>query len=398
MSFRFPARWEGRDGPHLGPNPLTEALSARRASGKDILDLTASNPTGVGLAFPEDWTGLLGGDKSLHRYAPDPKGLPSARDAVAACYRDRGEPMDPEDLLLTAGTSEAYSHLFRLLCEPGDAILVPRPSYPLLETLADLAGLSLGTYPLVPREGQGAAAWNPDREALAAQITPRTRAIIVVQPNNPTGSVLSPEDAAWLLALAERRGLALIVDEVFADYRHDGAASTPMLRTAGPLVFTLNGLSKLLGLPQLKLAWIHVAGNASDKARALDLLAWIGDAHLSVGSAPQLACPELLRRRGEFQEPIRARLRENLAALRTVAAAHSRLHPLWPQGGWCLPVRCDGIADDEAFAIRLVETEGLLVQPGYFFDFDDEETIVVSLLPEPGLFREGLERLVRALT
>jgi alanine-synthesizing transaminase len=392
MSFRFPARWEGRD---HGPNPLSEAIVSRKNSGADLLDLTVSNPTTVGLAFPEDWPGLLVGD-SLRRYDPDPKGSRTVRDAIAGYYADRGESVSPDDLFLTAGTSEAYTHLFKLLCEPGDAILVPTPSYPLLETLADLGGLSFETYPLFPHETQGVVHWSPDREALTAQITDQTRVLCVVQPNNPTGSILSLETAIWLIELAERYDLALIVDEVFADYLHD-VHTTPLLRSGGPLVFTLNGLSKLVGLPQLKLAWIHIAGNAADKAKAKDLLEWMCDAHLSVSSASQLAAPELLRRRTEFQGPIRERIATNLRTLREFAATNLGLQPLWPQGGWCLPVRYVGIRDDEEFAIRLVKDEGVLVQPGYFFDFEDEETIVLSLLPEPEIFREGMTRLTRSL-
>jgi alanine-synthesizing transaminase len=392
MSFHFPARWEGRE---HSPNPLSEAVAKRKSMGTDLLDLTVSNPTSVGLKFPEDWPELLVGD-SLRRYDPDPKGSRMVRDAIAGYYADRGESVSSDDLFLTAGTSEAYAHLFKLLCEPGDAILVPTPSYPLLETLADLGGLSFETYPLVPHETQGVINWSPEREALTAQITDQTRVLCVVQPNNPTGNILSSETAIWLIELAERYDLALIVDEVFADYRHDGAA-TPLLRTGGPLVFTLNGLSKLVGLPQLKLAWIHVAGNEPDKAKANDLLEWMCDAHLSVSSASQLAAPELLRRRVEFQKPIRERIATNLATLREFTATNQRLQPLWPQGGWCLPVRCVGIRDDEEFAIRLVKDEGVLIQPGYFFDFEDEETIVISLLPDPEIFRGGLTRLVRTL-
>jgi alanine-synthesizing transaminase len=401
MPFRFPSRWEGRD---HDPNPLTEAVATRRASGRDLLDLTVSNPTAVGLAFPEDWTSLLG-VQSLTRYEPDPKGLPVVRDAIADYYSERGETVDPDDLFLTAGTSEGYAHLFRMLCEPGDTILAPRPSYPLLETLADIAGLTLETYPLVQYVDGGAAAagihaWSPDREALTAQVTPHARILCVVLPNNPTGNVLMPDDAAWLLEFAAKHNLAIIVDEVFADFLHDhgqARGTTPLLSSAGPLVFTLNGLSKLVGLPQLKLAWIHVAGDPADKAQARELLEWICDAHLSVGTAPQLAAPELLRRRAEFQGPIRDRLAENLSILRDVAAGYPRLQPLWPQGGWCVPIRCEGIGDDESFAIRLVENEGVLVQPGYFFDFEDEEAIVVSLLLDPVVFRDGLTRLSRAL-
>jgi len=402
MAFRFPARWRGRE---HGPNPLTEAVIARRASGADVLDLTVSNPTLVGLPVPLDWPRHLGGDgavagqagaESLNTYDPHPQGLESARRAIAAYYRDRGADVDPDALFLTAGTSEAYGHLFKLLCEPGDTVLVPRPSYPLLDTLAELAGLNLGHYPLMARDGDDAISWRLDREALLAALTPRVRILCVVHPNNPTGSPLEADDAAWLVRVAEARKLAVVVDEVFADYRFDGG-STALVTSKEALVFTLNGLSKLVGLPQLKLAWIHVSGPAADLAIAKDALEWMCDAALSVGTAPQLACAPLLARRAEFQGPIRARLEENLAALRAVADSCPRLKPLWPKGGWCVPVRCAGIEDDETFAIRLVEEAGVIAQPGYFFDFDDEETLVVSLLTPPELFREGLARIVKTL-
>lgn len=411
MRFRFPARWQ--DGEH-GPNPLTEAVNARKAAGLPLLDLTVSNPTAVGLAFPGDWPQLLQGEGStgtsregersaLHVYNPDPKGLPVARRAIAE-YRDGDSsavlpPVSPDDLFLVSGTSEGYAHLFRLLCEPGDAILVPRPSYPLLDALAGINGITIASYPLVAetRPTQDAVAWRIDRDALeaeAGEAGPRARAIVVVSPNNPTGHALADDDGAWLLAFAEARGLAVIVDEVFADYRHDGQTTARLVPAAdGPLVFTLNGLSKLVGLPQLKLAWIHVAGNAADKAVAAEALEWMCDAHLSVGTAPQLACAPLLRRRAEFQDPIRARLAKNLATLRAIADGAPGLQVLWPQGGWCVPVHCAGIGDDERFAIRLVEEAGVLVQPGYFFEFDDEETVVASLLVPEEVFREGMERL-----
>lgn len=419
MPFRFPARWEGRD---HGPNPLTQALRARKTAGLPLLDLTVSNPTVVGIPFPDDWPELLtgkdeghvggegfdSGRAALRGYDPDARGLTSARRALADYYRERGESVQADDLFLTAGTSEAYAHLFKLLCEPGDTILVPRPSYPLLDTLADLAGLALAPYPLVPVGDKGPTdmppntrmtTWKPDRRALTEAITPRTKVLVVVSPNNPTGNALTDDDAAWLHELAERRGIALIVDEVFADYRHDGMASTSLLTSGdgGPLVFTLNGLSKLVGLPQLKLAWIHVAGDARDKAIATEALETMCDAALSVGTAPQVACAPLLRRRAEFQGPIKTRVAENLASLSALVADVKGLQVLWPEGGWCVPLRVDGVEDDEAFAIRLVEEHGVLVQPGYFFDFDDEETIVISLLTPPEVFREGVRRIIAEL-
>jgi aspartate/methionine/tyrosine aminotransferase len=406
VPFRFPARWDGLES---GLNPLSEAVARRRAMGLALLDLTPSNPTTTGVPLPGDWMPLLA-DPDGRVYAPDPKGLPAAREAIARYYGERdgadeeqseASSVNPDDLFLTAGTSEGYSHLFKLLCDPGDEILVPRPSYPLLDTLAGLSGIELRGYPLVP--DADSPAWRIDFEALEAALSPRVRALVVVSPNNPTGNILSSGDATSLLEFAERHGLAVIVDEVFADYVFEGTESPRRLVSNHVPVFTLNGLSKLVGLPQLKLAWIHAAGNAADKAKAKDALEWMCDAHLSVGTAPQLAAPELLRRRAEFQQPIRERLRENLAALREIASRHPWMRPMWPQGGWCVPIRCPGIGDDEAFAIRLVEEDGVLVQPGYFYDFgdgdgDDEETIVVSLLTPPEIFREGLAKLAVALT
>jgi aspartate/methionine/tyrosine aminotransferase len=412
VTFRFPGRWPQED---PGPNPLSAAVQRRRDAGLPVVDLTLSNPTRAGLAFPENWEALLG-NAAVRSYDPDPRGSAGAREAIARYYteRDTGRGasearagcVEPRDLFLTAGTSEAYSHLFKLLCGPGDAALVPRPSYPLLETLADLEGVTLHPYDLVPGARAGVphpvqgTPWVLDRDDLLSALTPATRIVFVVHPNNPTGSLLSPEDAAWLLDLATRKGLAIVVDEVFADYRVNGS-SAPRFPSDGPLVFTLNGLSKLLGLPQLKLAWIHLAGSPSLKTVAARHLEWMCDAYLSVGAAPQAACAELLRRRAEFQDPIRDRITANLATLREFAEKHPALQPLWPEAGWCLPVRCAGLIengmDDEAFAIRLLATEGVLVQPGYFFDFEAGDRIVLSLLPEPKSFRQGLERIVRLL-
>jgi aspartate/methionine/tyrosine aminotransferase len=394
VSFPFPERWGERE---HAPNPLSEAVARRRATGAPLLDLTVTNPTRCGLAYPAGWENLLAGP-GVRVYDPDPRGGEAARAAVAAYYAERdGRPADPESLFLTAGTSEGYSHLFRLLCGPGDEVLVPRPSYPLLETLAELGDVTLRPYDLLPGRADFARGtpWALDRAGLEAAAGPRTRALVIVNPNNPTGSRLSDGDAAHLLEFAGRRRLALIVDEVFADSLR--APASPFPASAGPPVFTLNGLSKSLALPQLKLAWIRVEGNPEDTRRARETLEWMCDAYLSVSTASQLACAALLPRRAEFAGPLRARIEANLETLRGLAAGRPRLRPLWPEGGWCLPVRCEGIGDDEAFAIRLVREEGVLAQPGYFFDFDDEETLVLGLLTEPDVFREGAARLARAL-
>ncbi len=410
MAFRFPGRWPEGD---AGLNPLSEALERVRASGKQVLDLTVSNPTKCGLQFPKGWEKLLGGgsdSSGIRIYDPDPQGHSVARAAIAAYYNERDNSgrdrrdapaVDPVDLFLTAGTSEGYSHLFKLLCGPGGHALIPRPSYPLLETLADLENVKLGTYALVPGEpaAHGGTPWKVDRRSLEAALTKNTRILFVVQPNNPTGSLLDAEDTAWLLTVAEENDLALVVDEVFADYTYGTAAAR--IHSEGPLVFTLNGLSKLIGLPQLKLAWIHVDGNATDKEKAKRYLEWLCDAYLSVGTASQAACAELLHRRAEFQGPLRSRLEANLATLRELADRHPELAVLWPQGGWCVPMRGAGIIDDEAFAIQLLEAEGVHIHPGYFFDFADfgeEDVIVLSLLPDPAVFREGVTRLIRQLS
>jgi alanine-synthesizing transaminase len=411
MSFRFPARWHGLES---APTPLSEALARRRAAGLPLLDLTGSNPTTAGTPLPEDWTSLLA-DPAGRTYAPESKGLRVTRAAIARYYAERdgaGSAIDPEALFLTAGTSEGYAHLFRLLCEPGDEALVPRPSYPLFDTLASLSDVELRPYPLLPAaDAPGMPVWRIDFAALESAVTPRTRAILVVSPNNPTGNVLSGDEATALLAFAARHGLAVIVDEVFADYIFGSAAAShpqsarPARRLASHdvPVFTLNGLSKLVGLPQLKLAWIHVDGNPADKAVAMNALEWMCDAHLSVSTAAQLAAPELLRRRAEFQAPIRARLAENLKTLEELATTHASLQPLLPEGGWAAPIRCLGLKndeDDEALTIRLVEEHGVLAQPGYFYDFEEDEgeaTLVVSLLTPPEVFREGLTRIAAAL-
>ena len=374
MPFHFSDRWQDSD---PTPNALTEAIAARKKSGQPIFDLTASNPTQCGIVYP-DWTSLLN-QSSVQTYDPHPQGNLKAREAIAQYYAERSERVAPYDLFLTAGTSEGYAHLFKLLCDPGDEVLVSSPSYPLLETLASLEGIQIRSY--------------FDLKSLKANLTERTRAIFLVQPNNPTGHVLSKNDADYLVHIAEEKGLALVVDEVFADFLYNSNI-LPLLHSKKSLVFTLNGLSKLLGLPQLKLAWIHVDGETSLKARAKKHLEWICDAYLSVSTASQAACPELLERRLDFQIPIQERLETNLSTLREVAKANPQLEPLWPQGGWCIPVRCKGVEDDEAFALELLEKHGVLVHPGYFFDFEEEDVVVLSLLIEPTVFREGLARLL----
>jgi aspartate/methionine/tyrosine aminotransferase len=374
------------------PNALALAEAERRAAGTGLLDLTVSNPTRCGLDTPADWTRLLD-DPAGRTYDPHPQGLRPARKAIAEYYARRGQAVDPDDLFLTSGTSEAYSHLFKLLANPGDRVLAPRPSYPLLHSLAGLESLQLDAYGLaIGEESRGGMTWNVDRNGLNAAVSDRTRAICAVQPNNPTGHLLTPSDSSFLTELAAARNMALIVDEVFCDYLHDAKADPVPLLSGHGLVFTLNGLSKILGLPQLKLAWIHVSGPEALKAEAKKRLEWICDAYLSVGIPAQNAVPWLLARALEFQEPLRKRLRANLACLKELSGRISWT-PLWPQGGWSDPLRLRDLENDEAFAVSLIRDQGVLVHPGYFYDFDGEDILVVSLLTQPDIFEAGLRRM-----
>ena len=263
----------------------------RRAAGARILDLTLSNPTQAGFAYPDAEILAALAAPALLRYEPEPRGLPAARAAVAAYYAARGESVDADDVLITASTSESYALLMKLLAEPGDEILVPAPSYPLFDVLAALESVSLVRYPLEHAPGRG---WRIGREALERALSPRTRAIVVVHPNNPTGSYVQADERAWLEALCARRGLPLIADEVFLDYGRGAACEASFATTQGALAFALSGLSKLAGLPQLKLGWIALAGPGLLRREARDRLEFIADAYLSVGAPVQHAAASLL--------------------------------------------------------------------------------------------------------
>lgn len=380
-------------------SPLWAERSRRLAAGETLLDLTRSNPTDAGFAYPSDLPALLSRPEVL-AYHPDPKGLLSARQAVAAYLQGLrgGTAVDSGDLLLTASTSEAYSFLFKLLCDPGDEVLIPVPTYPLFDSLAALEHVSLVRYPLRPRAAapEAPSHWSPDFARLSRIISTRTKALILVSPNNPTGHMADADEAAAYVRLARDYGLALIVDEVFSEYLFAGSRHHPVL-SDGPLVFTLNGLSKLAGLPQLKLGWIHVAGEPSRVREALDHLEWIADAFLSVNTPVQAACADLLARAPALRAPIRARLDANLAA--SLSFASPRLHPLRPEAGWSMVL---GVApagpgrDDEEFTLGLLRRHGVLLHPGHLFGFEEDSEslhVIASLLAPEAEFREGLQRL-----
>ncbi len=372
-----------RTGWDLAANALSGAVEAARASGRPLLDLTESNPTRAGLGWPVDVLASALSDPRLGEYEPTPRGLPEAREAVTRYLASRGVAARPEHVLLTASTSEGYALLLKLLCDPGDEVLVPAPAYPLLDLLADLESVRLVRYPL-----RHDGAWYADLQALAAAITPRTRAVVVVSPSNPTGWLLSAAERAALERLCAERRLALVGDEVFADTALGPVAS--VLGARACLTFHLSGLSKVCGLPQLKAGWIAAAGPADQVAPALERLEVIADAYLSVSGPAQLALPTLLARREAFLGPLRARLQQNRAAVQAVRGAP--FHALASGGGWSAVLRIGETLDEEALCLDLL-ADGVVVQPGFFYDFERSGHLVISLLTEPATFREGLARV-----
>jgi hypothetical protein len=368
------------------PNRLSRALAHARQSG-ELIDLTVSNPTRVGIPYPSD---LLAGlaDPAALDYAPSPFGMRDAREAVARTYARRGLSIEPERIVLTASTSEAYSLLFKLLCEPGgSSVLTPVPSYPLFEHLTRLDGVEQRRYGL---EYHGR--WTIDGADLDRAWTPGTRAVLTVTPNNPTGAALNGHDAAELVARCARHDAALIVDEVFCDYPLAGPLDEPgALASPECLVFRLGGLSKTIGLPQAKLGWIAIQGPDAEVIEALDRLELICDTYLSVSTPVQVAAAGLLEKGTAVRDRILERVRHNYAALRDTLAPSGGAAVLPADGGWSAVIRVPATRTEEALVLALLERDRVVVHPGYFFDFPHEAFLVVSLLPRPELFARGLQ-------
>jgi hypothetical protein len=370
------------------PNRLTLSLEARREAGARLLDLTESNPTRAGLQYPAEIAAAFA-DPRMLVYAPSPAGSVTAREAVSGYYAARGCTVDAGRILLTASTSEAYAYLFKLLGNPGDEVLVPRPSYPLFEFLARAESLVPRQYPLRYFGG-----WSIDIEALEAAITGRTRAVVLVNPNNPTGSYVKRAELAALTQLAARRGLALISDEVFSDYAFgaDAGRVATLAAVEDCLAFSLSGLSKVAGMPQMKLGWMVCSGPERLRREAMEKLEWIADTFLSVGAPVECAAAKLLRAGAEVRRSIGERTAANLAVARELldGAAASLLAV---EGGWNLTLQVPRIRSEEEWALELLARQDVLVQPGYFYDFEGEAFLVVSLLTRPEVFREGVHRL-----
>lgn len=392
--MRLP-RFAARTGWDLSDNRLASILAEARAAGRPLIDLTESNPTRCAILDAEPLIARLGDPRGA-RYEPLPLGHPTARAAVTGYYRERGLEVDPERVALTASTSEAYGWLLKLLAERGDDVLVPAPSYPLLEYLACLEDVALTPYPLVREEG-----WRIDLGALEAAIGERTRAIVLVHPNNPTGSFTRRDEAEALSALAAERGLALIVDEVFGDHLLGPLLPDRLPSFAGrasALTFVLSGLSKVMALPQLKLGWIAVSGPPHLAAAAMQRIEVIADTYLSVATPVQLALPEILAARAPVQRAVAARVHGNLAALDAALAQGGAARRLPADGGWSAILEVPRLHDEDGWVELLLREEGIIVHPGYFFDMPRDGFLVVSLLPDPDAFAPAASRLVARLS
>src|SRR5262245_17507868 len=375
----------------LHRNRLTEAIEARRAAGQPILDLTLSNPTHAGFEYPHDLLAPLADTRALG-YDPAPFGLLGAREAVARDYARQGLDVPPDRIVLTASTSDAYALLFKLLADPGDEILVPRPSYPLFDHLIALEGAGARQYDL---EYHGA--WTIDFDSVERALSDRTRALLVVSPNNPTGSFRSRADLDRLAATCAAQGVAIVADEVFADYELEAGAALAAGRVStrcDVLSFALGGLSKSVGLPQVKLGWMAVSGPDALVIAALDRLELICDTYLSVSTPVQVAAAALLDRGATVRRQIAGRVGTNYRWLASNTAASS-CTCLRAEGGWYAVLQVPSIEPEEDAVVRLLRDDGVLTHPGYFFDFSHESFVVVSLLPPEPAFRDGAARLIR---
>jgi alanine-synthesizing transaminase len=380
---------------NLDQNRIALAVRRARSGARPVIDLTVTNPTAVGIAYPDDMLGPLASASAL-TYAPDPFGLASARLAVAADYARRGTTIDPARIVLTSSTSEAYSFLFKLLCEPcGDAVLVPMPSYPLFDHLTALDGVQAIPYRL-DYHGR----WSVALDEIDRAWSGRVKAVLAVSPNNPTGSILTDTELEALSSRCLNRGAALIIDEVFADYPIESPPPREALATAGripspvSLTFRLGGLSKSAGLPQVKLGWVAVDGPDASVRAALDRLEIICDAYLSVSTPVQAAAPALIESGAVVRDRIAARVRGNYAALRSLARSHPAVEVLPIEAGWSAVLRVPATRSEEDLVVDLLERDGVLVHPGFFFDFPHEAFVVVSLLPEPDAFADGVRQVL----
>lgn len=374
---------------NLKANPLSEALAKHRAAGKQLLDLTVSNPTECGFEYDSRAILQALANPASLAYDPEPRGLLVARRAVAAYYAARNAKVRAESIILTTSTSEAYSFVFRMLCNPGDEILIPEPSYPLFAFLADIQDVKLARYPLVYDYG-----WQINFHALQQAITPRTRGVIVVHPNNPTGHFTKSHEREKLNEICCSRNLAIIADEVFLDFALQGQPPFSFAGNSKALTFTMSGLSKISGLPQMKAAWLVTSGPEELKSQALALLEIIADTYLSMNAPVQHAIPALLEQRQRFQTQLLARVRKNLEELDRQLATQKSCARLAVEAGWYAVLRVPATRSDEELAIELLMRKNVYVHPGHFYDFPSEGFLIVSLIAREEEFAEGTKLLL----
>jgi alanine-synthesizing transaminase len=375
----------------LAPNRFTQAQRELAQLGHEVLDLTISNPTRVGL--PYDAEAILRSlcNPAVLDYDPQPQGLRSAREAIAAYYREQHTAeLNPESIVLTTSTSEGYSYIFRLLCDPEDEILVPKPSYPLFEFLADLDDVKLAPYSLIYDHG-----WQIDFPSLYNGLNEQTRAVVIVHPNNPTGSYISRKERKALNDFCRANSLALIVDEVFLDYAHDGAGRPSFATNTDVLTFTLSGLSKISALPQLKLGWIATSGPKEKVNAAMQRLEIITDTYLSMNAPIQVATAILLEQRKKIQPLLLDRMRRNLEEFDKQLAGHESCRRLKVEGGWYAVLRVPVVQSDEDLAVELIRRKSVVVHPGHFYDFPKAGFLVLSLIAFPKVFKEAIRRILQ---
>lgn len=375
----------------LKTNHLADALARHRSSGRKLLDLAVSNPTECGFHYDAPAIVRALCNPSALQYHPEPCGLLSARKAVSEYYAVRKDQVSPDNLFLTVSTSEAYSYVFRLLCNPGDELLIPTPSYPLFDFLADVNDVKLTRYPLFYDHG-----WHIDLHALEQAITPHTRGLIVVHPNNPTGHYTKPAEIARLNQICSANKIAIIADEVFLDFTMTGVAQPSFIANQDTLTFTLSGISKISGLPQMKLAWLAVSGPDNLKREALARLELIADTYLSMNAPIQLAAPILLQQRTNFQRQLMAQVKTNLSELDSQLAGQSHVSRLEVEGGWYAVLRVPATRSDEELSIDLLDKHDVYVHPGHFYEFPGDGYLVVSLITPKQEFAEGLQRIFSA--
>ncbi|MBI4436884.1 MAG: pyridoxal phosphate-dependent aminotransferase [Candidatus Omnitrophica bacterium] len=370
-------------------NPLTRRLNALKKRGRPILDLTASNPTRCAFHYPSDMLSSLK-DPENREYRPSPKGLFQAREVITRYYSGKGVALNPEHLFLTSSTSEAYSFLFRLLLNPGEHLLIPQPSYPLFEYLATLNDIVATPYPLRYRRR-----WAIDLERIPEKILTDTRAMIVVHPNNPTGSFVKKKERSFLIRLSQEKGLSLIADEVFLDYAYpEVKKSASFAGERSVLTFTLGGISKTLGLPQMKVAWIVVSGPKRLRDAAIERLEVISDTTLSVNTPSQQALAKWFSFRSQIQKEIQERVVLNRGYLLRQCHTTKGCEVLHAEGGWYAILRLPSLQSEEAWVLEFLEKERVLTHPGYFYDLEEGAHVVLSLLVPSDLFEEGIARLL----